>query len=111
MYYPRTVCFYKYTTASIAKRQELSGVAVRDISGAEFYTACSDLHDALSNTRLAHSGQELLVQHMNNAAAKINDSAWRIVRRKSAGAVDIAIGLAMVTHVLAQPVAEARIYA
>jgi phage terminase large subunit-like protein len=111
LYYPRTVCFDKYTTASIAKRLELSGVAVRDVSGAEFYTACSDLHDALSNGRLAHSGQELLVQHMNNAAAKINDSAWRIVRRKSAGPVDIAIGLAMVIHVLAQPVQEAKIYA
>ena len=111
MYYPRTVCFDKYTTASIAKRLELSGVAVRDVSGAEFYTACSDLHDALSNGRLAHSGQELLVQHMNNSAAKINDSAWRIVRRKSAGPVDIAIGLAMVIHILAQPVQEAKIYA
>jgi phage terminase large subunit-like protein len=111
LYYPRTVCFDKYTTASIAKRLELSGVAIRDVSGAEFYTACSDLHDALSNGRLAHSGQELLVQHMQNAAAKINDSAWRIVRRKSAGPVDIAIGLAMVIHVLAQPVQEAKIYA
>ena len=111
LYYPRTVCFDKYTTASIAKRLELSGIAIRDVSGAEFYTACSDLHDALSNGRLAHSGQELLVQHMQNAAAKINDSAWRIVRRKSAGPVDIAIGLAMVIHVLAQPVQEAKIYA
>jgi hypothetical protein len=48
---------------------------------------------------------------MNNSAAKINDSAWRIVRRKSAGPVDIAIGLAMVIHILAQPVHEAKIYA
>jgi len=111
LYYPRTVCFDKYTTASIAKRLEMSGVAVRDISGAEFYTACSDLHDALSNGRLVHSGQELFIQHMNNSAAKVNDAAWRLVRRKSAGPIDIAIGVAMCVHVLAQPIAEAKIYA
>ena len=110
MYYPRLVCFDKYTTASVATRLERSGVRVQDVSGASFYTACSDFHEALSNNRLVHSGQELLVQHMNNCAAKSNDSSWRIVRRKSAGPVDIAIGLAMVIHVLAQPVSEAKVY-
>ena len=110
LYYPRTVCFDKYTTASIAARLERSGVQVLDVSGATFYTACSDIHNALSNNQLVHSGQEPLVQHMMNCAAKINDNAWRIVRRKSAGPVDIAIGLAMVVHVLARPLAEAKIY-
>ena len=110
LYYPKIVCFDKYTTASVAARLERSGVRIQDISGAAFYTACSDLHEALSNSRIVHSGQELLIQHMNNCAAKTNDSAWRIVRRQSAGAVDIAIGLAMVVHVLSQPVPEAKIY-
>jgi phage terminase large subunit-like protein len=110
MYYPRTVCFDKYTTASVATRLERAGVRVQDVSGASFYTACSDFHEALSNSRLVHSGQELLIQHMNNCAAKSNDASWRIVRRKSAGPVDIAIGLAMVIHVLAQPVSEAKVY-
>ena len=110
LYYPRIVCFDKYTTASVATRLERSGVRVQDISGATFYTACSDFHEALSNSRLVHSGQELLVQHMLNCAAKTTDQSWRIVRRKSAGPVDIAIGLAMVVHVLAQPVSEAKVY-
>ena len=110
MYFPRVVCFDKYTTASVASRLERSGVAVRDISGQQFYTACSDLHDQLVNGRLVHSGQDALIQHMNNCAAKTNDSAWRIVRRKSAGPVDIAIGLAMVIHVLVQPQEAAKIY-
>jgi phage terminase large subunit-like protein len=110
LYYPRTVCYDKYTTASIAQRLQMSGVQTRDVSGQSFYTACSDFHDALTNNRLRHSGQEVLVQQMSNCAAKTNDSSWRIVRRKSAGAVDIPIGLAMVIHVLAQPVAEAKIY-
>jgi phage terminase large subunit-like protein len=111
LYFPRVVAYDKYTTASIAQRLHNSGVAVRDISGAAFYTACSDMHDAIANNRFVHSGQELLVQHLMNCSAKINDSAWRIVRRKSAGPVDIAIGLAMCVHILAQPVSEPKIYA
>lgn len=110
LYYPRTVCYDKYTTASIAQRLQMSGVQTRDVSGQSFYTACSDFHDALVNDRVRHSGQEVLVQQMANCAAKTNDSSWRIVRRKSAGAVDIPIGLAMVIHVLAQPVSEAKVY-
>jgi len=111
LYFPRLVCFDKYTTASIAQRLQNSGVQTKDISGAAFYTACSDFHDALSNFRVVHSGQETLIQQMANCAAKISPDAWRIVRRKSAGPVDIPIGLAMVIHVLAQPVNEAKIYA
>jgi len=110
LYFPRVVCFDKYTTASVAARLERSGLRVQDISGATFYTACSDFHEALSNHRLIHSGQQLLIQHMQNCAAKTTDQSWRIVRRTSAGPVDIAIGLAMVIHVLAQPVSEAKVY-
>lgn len=111
LYYPRVVCFDKYTTASVAARLERSGVAVRDISGQQFYTACSDLHDQLVNHRLVHSGQDALITHMQNCAAKTNDGGWRLIRRKSAGPIDIAIGLAMVISVLAQPLEEAKIFA
>jgi phage terminase large subunit-like protein len=111
MYYPRLVCYDKYTTASIAQRLQNAGVQTRDISGQTFYTACSDMYDALVNDRLRHSGQDALIQQMANCAAKQTPDAWRIVRRKSAGPVDIPIGLAMVIHILAQPVAEAKVYA
>jgi phage terminase large subunit-like protein len=104
------VCYDKYTTQSIAQRLQNAGVQTRDISGQSFYTACSDFHDALVNDRLRHSGQDLLIQQMANCAAKITPDAWRIVRRKSAGPVDIPIGLAMVIHILAQPVSEAKVY-
>ena len=110
LYYPRLVCYDKYTTASIAQRLQMAGVQTRDISGQAFYVACSDFHDNLVNNRLRHSGQPELVQQMQNCAAKITSDAWRIVRRKSAGPVDIPIGLAMVIHVLAQPVSEAKVY-
>jgi hypothetical protein len=48
---------------------------------------------------------------MQNCAAKTNDGGWRLIRRKSAGPIDIAIGLAMVISVLAQPLEEAKIFA
>jgi len=109
-YYPRTVCYDKYTTASIAKRLEINGVHTTDISGQKGYQASGDLYEALANNRLVHSGQDLLVTHFANCAAKESDSSWRIVRRKSAGPVDIAIGVSMVVHILNQPMAEAKVY-
>ncbi len=109
-YYPRTVCYDKYTTASIAKRLEVNGIQITDISGQKSYQAAGDLHQALSNKKLVHSGQAELVAHMQNCAAKESDASWRLVRRKSAGPIDIAIGLSMVVHVLNQPQGEAKIY-
>jgi phage terminase large subunit-like protein len=109
-FYPRTVTYDKYTTASIAKRLEMNGVHITDISGQKSYQAAGDLHQALSNKKLVHSGQDELVAHMQNCAAKESDASWRLVRRKSAGPIDIAIGLSMIVHVLNQPMAEAKVY-
>jgi len=102
-YRPTKILYDKYATASIAQRLEQSGHKVEDCSGQAFYQACSDLGDALANLRLVHSGQEKLVAHLNNCAAKTNDAGWRIIRRKSAGDVTAAISLAMVVHELAKP--------
>jgi phage terminase large subunit-like protein len=110
VYYPRAVCYDKYTTASIAKRLEVNGIQIMDISGTKGYQASGDLYEALSNRRLVHSGQDELVTSMANCAAKESDASWRIIRRKSAGPVDIAIGLSMVVHVLTQPLGEAKVY-
>jgi phage terminase large subunit-like protein len=109
-FYPRTVCYDKYTTASIGKRLEINGIHITDISGQKGYQASGDLYEALANKRLVHSGQDTLVTHFSNCAAKESDSSWRIVRRKSAGPVDIAIGISMVVHILNQPLGEAKVY-
>jgi phage terminase large subunit-like protein len=109
-FYPRTVCYDKYTTASIAKRLEMNGIHITDISGQKGYQASGDLYESLANKRLVHSGQDQLVTHFANCAAKESDSSWRIVRRKSAGPVDIAIGISMVVHILNQPLGEAKVY-
>jgi phage terminase large subunit-like protein len=109
-YRPRQICFDKYTCQSIADKLSNSGQITQDISGAAFYQACGDLLDSLVNHRLVHSGQENWVQQMNNCAAKTNDSAWRIVKRKSAGDVSGAIASAMVVHMLYKPQQVAAIY-
>jgi phage terminase large subunit-like protein len=108
-FYPRTVCYDKYTTASIAKRLEINGIHVTDISGQKGYQASGDLYEALANKRLVHSGQDQLVTHFANCAAKESDSSWRIVRRKSAGPVDIAIGISFCVHILNQPLGESKV--
>ena len=102
-YRPRAILYDKYATESIAERLRQTGHVLEDVSGQRFYQACSDLKDALDNGRLIHSGQKSWVDSMNNCAMKVNDSGWRIVKRKSAGSVSSAISTAMVIHELAKP--------
>jgi phage terminase large subunit-like protein len=109
-YRPRQICFDKYTAQSIADKLANAGQIVQDISGASFYQACGDLLDALVNKRLVHAGQANWIQQMNNCAAKVNDSAWRIVKRKSAGDVSGSIATAMCVHMLYKPQQVAAIY-
>ena len=109
-YRPKMICYDKYATQSIAERLANAGQITKDVSGQQFYQACSDLLDGLVNHRVVHNGQEELIKQMNNAAAKVNDSAWRIVKRKSAGDISAPIGLAMVVSMLMKPQQTAAIY-
>ena len=110
IYKPRQVCFDKYATQSIADRLANSGVMVEDVSGQQFYQACGDLLNGLVTHKVVHNGQDELIQQMNNCAAKVNDSAWRIIKRKSAGDISAPIGLAMVVSKLMLPVPKPQIY-
>ena len=110
-YRPKLICYDKYTTLSIAERLSLSGQKTVDMSGQIFYQACSDLLDAIVNQRLIHNGQQSLVDSINNCAAKETDAGWRIVRRKSAGDVSAAIGLAMTIHQILKPQSKPQIIA
>jgi phage terminase large subunit-like protein len=107
---PKVINFDKYATASIAERLSNSGCVTQDISGAQFYQACGDFLDGLVNLRVVHNGQANFIQQMNNCAAKNNDSAWRIVKRKSAGDISGAISAAMVVSTLMKPQQVAAIY-
>jgi phage terminase large subunit-like protein len=111
IYKPRLVCYDKYTTQSISDRLSNAGVMVEDVSGQKFYQACGDLLDGLVNGRVVHSGQAELVAQFNNCAAKVNDTAWRIVKRKSAGDVSAPIAVAMVVSKLSQPMSKPQIVA
>jgi phage terminase large subunit-like protein len=109
-YRPRQICYDKYATASIAERLLNAGCMIQDVSGQQFYQACGDLLDGLVNHRVVHNGQANLIQQMNNCAAKVNDAAWRIVKRKSAGDISAPISLAMVVSMLMKPQQVAAIY-
>ena len=110
LYYPKMVCYDKYTTQTIVDRLSNSGVICEDVSGQKFYQACGDLLDAMVHQKIVHSGQEELEASFNNAAAKTNDSAWRIVKRKSAGDVSACISSAMVVHQLIKPQESPNIF-
>lgn len=109
-YNPQATMYDHYSTATIAQRLLVSGVACIDVSGQEFYQACGDLLDAIVAKRIIHTGQQELIDQMNACAAKENDSSWRIVRRSSAGDVSAPIALAMVVHKMVEPVAVPAIY-
>jgi len=109
-YRPKMICYDKYATQSIAERLANAGQITTDVSGQQFYQACSDLLDGLVNNRVVHNGQDELIKQMNNCAAKVNDSAWRIVKRKSAGDISAPISLAMVVSMLMKPQQIAAIY-
>lgn len=111
IYKPRLVCYDKYATQTIADRLTQSGVMCEDVSGQQFYKACGDLLEGLVNHRVVHNGQVELIQQMNNCAAKVNDSAWRIIKRKSAGDISAPIGLAMCVSKLMLPAPKPQIIA
>jgi len=110
IFFPRLVCFDKYATQTIADRLSQAGVICEDVSGQQFYKACGDFLEGLVNHRVVHNGQAELIQQMNNCAAKVNDSAWRIIKRKSAGDISAPIGLSMVVSKLMLPAPKPQIY-
>lgn len=110
IYRPRQIMFDKYATQSIADRLANAGQVVEDCSGQQFYRACGDLLDAVVNQRMVHNGQKELIEQFSNVAAKVNDSAWRIVKRKSAGDISAPISIAMIVSKLMQPQQVAAIY-
>jgi phage terminase large subunit-like protein len=103
IYKPRLVCFDKYATQTIADRLSNAGVMTEDVSGQQFYKACGDLLEGLTNLRVVHNGQKTLIEQFQNTAAKTNDSAWRIIKRRSSGDISAPIGLAMVVSKLMIP--------
>jgi phage terminase large subunit-like protein len=110
IYRPKQILYDKYATQTIADRLTNASQICVDVSGAQFYQACSDLLDATVNQRWVHNGQDLLITQFSNVAAKNNDSSWRIVKRQSAGSVAIPISVAMAISQLMKPQQVAAIY-
>jgi len=111
LYRPRQIMFDRYATQSIADRLAQAGCVVEDCSGQQFYQACGDLLDAVVNQRMVHNGQRDFIEQFENVAAKVNDSAWRIIKRKSSGDISAPISVAMIVSKLNKPQQVAAIYA
>lgn len=107
---PRQIMFDKYATQSIADRLANSGQVVEDCSSQYFYQACGDLLDAITSKRMVHNGQRDLLEQFESVAAKVSDSAWRIVKRRSAGDISAPISIAMIIWKLTKPQQSAMIY-
>ena len=110
IYKPRLVCFDKYATQTIADRLSNAGIITEDVSGQQFYKACGDLLEGLTNLRVVHNGQKELIEQFQNTAAKQNDSAWRIIKRRSSGDISAPISLAMTVSKLMIPQPKPQIY-
>ena len=111
LYRPRQIMFDRYATQSIADRLAVAGCVVEDCSGQQFYQACGDLLDAVVNMRMVHNGQKNLIEQFSNTAAKVNDSSWRLIKRRSAGDISAPISIAMIVSKLSKPQQVAAIYA
>lgn len=107
---PRQIMYDKYATQSIADRLANAGQVVEDCSSQNFYQACGDLLDAIVSKRMVHNGQRDFLEQFDNVAAKVSDSAWRIVKRRSAGDISAPISIAMIIWKLTKPQQSAMIY-
>lgn len=107
---PRQIMFDKYATQSISDRLANAGQVVEDCSSQNFYQACGDLLDAIVSKRMVHNGQRDFLEQFDNVAAKVSDSAWRIVKRRSAGDISAPISIAMIIWKLTKPQQVAAIY-
>jgi phage terminase large subunit-like protein len=107
---PRQIMFDKYATQTIADRLANAGQVVEDCSSQNFYQACGDLLDAIVSKRMVHNGQRDLLEQFESVAAKVSDSAWRIVKRRSAGDISAPISISMIIWKLTKPQQSAMIY-
>ena len=107
---PRQIMFDKYATQTIADRLANAGQVVEDCSSQNFYQASGDLLDAIVSKRMVHNGQRDLIEQFESVAAKVSDSAWRIVKRRSSGDISAPISIAMIIWKLTKPQQIAAIY-
>ena len=110
LYRPKAIMYDKYATQTIAERLANAGQVVEDCSSQNFYQACGDLLDAIVTKRMVHNGQKDFLEQFANVAAKVSDSAWRIVKRRSAGDISAPISVAMIIWKLTKPQQSAMIY-
>ena len=82
----------------LTKLDQITGIRLHRIRGADIQRACSNLYQIIKTGRLAHNGDELLASHVNAAARKDAGEAWRLSRRHSSRHIDAVMALAAAAH-------------
>jgi len=95
------VVYDPYQLHDMATRLAREGVAwFKEFGqGAPRFESDQQLLALISQRRLAHDGNAILRQHVDNADRKLNDDGkLRIVKREQSGKVDAAVALAMAAY-------------
>lgn len=86
---------YKFET-QLQELEDLGFIVVRfDQNNARMVPASEGTYKAIHERTIAHNGDDVIKQHLENAVARDTGRGWRLDKQKSKAAMDAAITLAM----------------
>jgi len=80
-----------------------AGLAVSALDNTEVTRACERFYELAVSRRLAHDGNQLLADHVGNAAPNTYADAWKFARRHAAGPVNALIAAVLAAHTARAP--------
>lgn len=102
------IAYDPYTTGAVAERLErrITKRKLAKVTGVDWYTACTQLWDAVQHLILWHGSDDVLTGDVLAAARKeVGDGAWSISRRHSQQSIPAAMALARAVHLAVTPAA------
>jgi hypothetical protein len=106
---PKVLMYDKWVSENVASYLKGSGTTLMDVSGKMQNEASNRLAQLMSHGQLLHPNDLVLNEAIAACATKHTEYGWKIVRRKSAGEICAAIGVAMVAWYASRPQAVAQI--
>jgi phage terminase large subunit-like protein len=99
----------KWVSENVTSYLKASGTTLMDVSGKSQNEASNRLAQLMSHGQILHQNELVLNEAIAACATKHTEYGWKIVRRKSAGEICAAIGVAMVAWYASRPQAVAQI--
>ena len=101
---PSGLAYQAATAGSIPNWLEGSGTRGVKIAGQEFYTACQQLFEAVTNGTLMHPGQDDLTRPVLAAVRRdAGDGFWRLSRRDTDESISAALALTHAVYLAYRP--------